>query len=38
VLIANDRPAKQRQRMTYRHDLRSERALPAGDDGRVVDG
>jgi Flp pilus assembly protein TadB len=39
VLIANDRPAKRRQkRLTYRHDLRSERALPAGDDSRTVDG
>ena len=38
VLIANDRPAKRRQRLTYRHDLRAERALPAGDDDRTVDG
>jgi hypothetical protein len=39
VLIANDRPAKRRSRqLTYRHDLRAERALPAGDDGRTVDG
>jgi Flp pilus assembly protein TadB len=39
VLIANDRPAKRRtQQLTYRHDLRPERALPAGDDGRTVDG
>lgn len=39
VLIANDRPAKRRQKhLTYRPDLRSERALPAGDDDRTVDG
>ncbi|HZC70196.1 MAG TPA: DUF3099 domain-containing protein [Jatrophihabitans sp.] len=39
VIIANDRPAKKRQSgLTQRHDLRSERALPAGDDGRTVDG
>lgn len=38
VLIANDRPAKSRQRLTNRTDLRSERALPSGDDGRTVDG
>jgi hypothetical protein len=40
VIIANDRPAKRRQgRLTHRHDLRSERALPPGDDdGRTVDG
>jgi hypothetical protein len=39
VIIANDRPAKRRQgRLSHRHDLRSERALPPGDDGRTVDG
>lgn len=39
VLIANDRPAKRRQRhFTYRHDLRGERALPSGEDDRTVDG
>jgi len=38
VIIANDRPAKRRQQLTYRPDLRSERALPAGEDGRTVDG
>ncbi|HEX3336743.1 MAG TPA: DUF3099 domain-containing protein [Jatrophihabitans sp.] len=39
VIIANDRPARRRAR---RPDLRSsrpaERALPAGDDDRTVDG
>src|ERR687888_368241 len=35
VIIANDRPAKKRrEKVTHRHDLRSERALPSGDDGR----
>lgn len=39
VIIANDRPAKKRQnRLAYRADLRTERALPPGDDGRTVDG
>jgi hypothetical protein len=39
VIIANDRPAKKRaERVTYRHDLGAERALPPGDDGRTVDG
>jgi Flp pilus assembly protein TadB len=38
VLIANDRPAKRRQQPTYRHDLHTERALPAGDDDRTVEG
>jgi hypothetical protein len=38
VIIANDRPAKRRQQVTYRADLRGERALPPGDDGRTVDG
>ena len=38
VIIANDRPAKRRQRLTYRSDLRAERALPPGADERTVDG
>lgn len=39
VLIANDGPVKKRvPAPDYRHDLRAERALPAGDDGRTVDG
>lgn len=38
VIIANDRPAKRRQQVTYRPDLRAERALPAGEDDRTVDG
>lgn len=39
VIIANDRPAKKKQgALGYHHDLRSERALPPGEDGRVVDG
>lgn len=39
VIIANDRPARRRQsELGHRHDLRNERALPAGDDGRTVDG
>jgi Flp pilus assembly protein TadB len=39
VIIANDRPAKRRRdQLAHRHDLRSERALPPGDDGRTVDG
>ena len=38
VLIANDRPAKRRQQVTYRPDLNPERALPAGADDRIVDG
>jgi Flp pilus assembly protein TadB len=39
VIIANDRPAKKKaERVTYRHDLSAERALPPGDDGRTVDG
>src|SRR5919197_2566072 len=39
VIIANDRPAKRRRdQVTHRHDLRPERALPSGDDGRTVDG
>jgi hypothetical protein len=38
VIIANDRPAKRRQQVTYRPDLQTERALPPGDDDRTVDG
>ena len=39
VIIANDRPAKKRARVPdYQPDLRGERALPSGDDGRTVDG
>jgi Flp pilus assembly protein TadB len=39
VLIANDRPAKKKtERLGYRHDLRAERALPPGSDGRTVEG
>jgi Protein of unknown function (DUF3099) len=40
VIIANDRPAKKKaERVTYRGDLRTERALPPGADGsRTVDG
>ena len=38
VIIANDRPAKRREQVTYRPDLRTERALPAGRDDRTVDG
>ena len=39
VLIANDRPAKKRApKVGALPDLRTERALPAGDDGRTVDG
>ncbi|MDT4918462.1 MAG: hypothetical protein QOI15_3155 [Pseudonocardiales bacterium] len=38
VIIANDRPAKRRPQVTYRSDLRPERALPAGSDDRTVDG
>jgi hypothetical protein len=39
VIIANDRPAKKRsERVGHRPDLRTERALPPGEDGRVVDG
>jgi hypothetical protein len=37
VLIANDRPAKKRARRRYRG-AGTERALPAGDENRVVDG
>jgi hypothetical protein len=39
VIIANDRPAKKRQaRLGDRHDLRTERALPPGEDSRTIDG
>jgi Flp pilus assembly protein TadB len=39
VIIANDRPARKHgDRLAYRHDLRLERGLPAGDDDRTVDG
>jgi DUF3099 family protein len=38
VIIANDRPAKRRQQITYRPDLRTERALPSGQEDRTVDG
>src|SRR4051794_18570192 len=38
VIIANDRPVKRRQQVTYRHDLHPERALTAGEDDRTVDG
>jgi Flp pilus assembly protein TadB len=38
VLIANDRPAKKKTSLGHHQDLRSERALPPGDDGRIVDG
>jgi DUF3099 family protein len=41
VIIANDGPAKKRRKKAgvgNHHDLRSERALPPGDDGRTVDG
>jgi uncharacterized membrane protein len=40
VIIANDRPAKKRpERIAFRDDLRTERALPAGkDEDRTVDG
>lgn len=39
VIIANDRPAKKRQpNLGHRPDLRTERALPPGGDGRVVEG
>ncbi len=39
VIIANDGPARKRvKKPDHRHDLRAERALSAGDDGRTVDG
>jgi Flp pilus assembly protein TadB len=38
VLIANDRPAKKRARQVPHADARTELALPAGTDERVVDG
>jgi Flp pilus assembly protein TadB len=39
VIIANDGPAKRRAKSTgWRHDLRTERALPSADESRTVDG
>ena len=38
VLIANDRPAKKRAQQVPHTAARTERALPAGTDERVVDG
>ena len=41
VIIANDGPAKKKRKRAdvgYHQDLRTERALPPGDDGRTVDG
>jgi hypothetical protein len=39
VIIANDGPARKKvSRQVTHHGLRSERALPAGDDDRTVDG
>ena len=41
VIIANDGPAKKRRKKAdvgHHYDLRTERALPPGDDGRTVDG
>ena len=39
VIIANDGPAKKRAPApSYGGDLRSERALPSGRDGRTIDG
>jgi hypothetical protein len=39
VIIANDGPARKKAaRVDYRPDLRSERALPPGEDDRTVDG
>jgi Flp pilus assembly protein TadB len=38
VIIANDRPAKKHNQLGYWQDMRSERALPPGEDGRTVDG
>jgi hypothetical protein len=39
VIIANDRPARKKSdRVTYRADLRTERGLPAGEDGNTVEG
>ena len=38
VIIANDRPAKKKATTPdLRHDLRPERALPAGKDDRTLD-
>ncbi|WP_375475511.1 DUF3099 domain-containing protein [uncultured Jatrophihabitans sp.] len=39
VIIANDRPAKRRPaQVPFHPELLRERALPAGDDDRTVDG
>lgn len=39
VIIANDGPAKKRaKQLAAHHGLQAERALPAGDDDRTVDG
>lgn len=38
VIIANDRPAKKRHAHLGYVQSHPERALPPGDDGRVVDG
>jgi Flp pilus assembly protein TadB len=38
VIIANDRPAKKRVQHAPHSSAPAERALPAGQDGRVVDG
>ena len=39
VIIANDGPVKKRVPVPgYGGDLRSERALPSGSDGRTIDG
>jgi Flp pilus assembly protein TadB len=38
VIIANDRPAKKRVQRPPHSPAPAERALPAGQDGRVVDG
>lgn len=38
VIIANDGPAKKRAHRMTRPGAGTERALPPGDDGRIVDG
>jgi hypothetical protein len=38
VIIANDGPARKRGQRSPHVPLRTERALPAGEDGRIVDG
>jgi Flp pilus assembly protein TadB len=38
VIIANDGPARKREPRAPQVALGTERALPAGEDGRVVDG